>query len=162
MFCGVLGWMMVGRHCDIDQMSASQLAGLTLYFHSGLGQELLHNIYWGAMFALNCVRLCLGGVWFEAEGLTGIHEKCNNNKNLFSVHCSCWAETFDISDGFGELVNFLIGLMEFLCSITLFIPQTVMEVPGPGDNARIIHSHKVRKARTNPSHPSGLSKEWDE
>ena len=69
------------------------------------------------------------------------------------------AETFDISDGFGELVNFLIGLMEFLCSITLFIPQTVMEVPGPGDNARIIHSHKVRKSQPNPSYPSGLSKE---
>ena len=39
------------------------------------------------------------------------------------------------------------------CDITLFIPETVMEVPGPGDNARIIHSHKVRKSRPNPSHP---------
>ena len=124
-----------GGHCDIDQMLASQLAAPTLYFHSGLGQ-----LYRTSYIILQ-----------------------QQQKSLFKVHW-CWAEernleTFDISDGFGELVNFLIGLMEFLCSITLFIPQTVMEVPGPGDNARIIHSHKVRKPAPSPSHPSGLSEE---
>ena len=36
-----------GGHCDIDQMLASQLAAPTLYFHSWLGQELLHNTFWG-------------------------------------------------------------------------------------------------------------------
>ena len=137
-----------GGHCDIDQMLASQLAAPTLYFHSGLGQELLHNTFWGC-------NVCVWRIFMEILQ--------QQQKSLFKVHW-CWAEernleTFDISDGFGELVNFLIGLMEFLCSITLFIPQTVMEVPGPGDNARIIHSHKVRKPAPSPSHPSGLSEE---
>ena len=105
----------------------------------------------------------------EFHGYLGLNGSLYTAHNIFLVYiCTkhsidcCWTkekklDTFTISDGFGELVNFLIGLMEFLCSITLFIPQTVMEVPGPGDNGRIIHSHKVRKGQPNPSHQTGLS-----
>ena len=57
---------------------------------------------------------------------------------------------------------FLIGLMELLCPTTLFIPQTVMEVSGPVDNARIIHnSHRVRKAGASASHHTHLSLWWE-